>query len=199
MRAFPILPLCAVMAMLSGCAVFQGNPKRMDFLLGRDAPSAGSSGLRGPELTVRPFRVSTPYAGQEFVYRTGENRYESDFYNGFFIAPGEMLTEAARQALTRNGPFVLASAVGSERTAPYVLQGHVDTLYGDFRNAEHPIAIIEWRFTLLKVNPPTPVLMKLYSAAIPIRERTPESLVEAWNEGLDDILSQLKRDIREKL
>lgn len=181
--------------MLSGCSLFRKEGAQMQYLIGETKPSASSP--ESPGLRIRPIHVSLPYAGQEFVYRTGENTYETDYYNQFFVAPGDMFTEAARNALY-SGTFSPASQFRESAKSEYLLDGSVDAVYGDFRNPQQFSAVLEMRFTLFKGDGSEMLMMKRYSAEIPLAANNPDGLVKAWNAAWQQIAARLRNDLRAK-
>jgi ABC-type uncharacterized transport system auxiliary subunit len=80
----------------------------------------------------------------------------------------------------------------------YRLDGTVNAIYGDFRNATAARAVLEMEFFLTKPAPgATQVLMaKRYSKSVPLTDRTPEALVKGWNEALKEILRSLVTDLK---
>ena len=189
---------CSLLLVLafSGCALFRKDGQRMQYLIGEPGSStAASSGA--PGLHVRPIHASLPFTGQDFVYRTGDNTFESDYYNGFFVPPGDMFTEATRNVLY-SGTFVPASQFERTNKPQYILEGWIDAIYGDFRNPERPIAVLEMRFTLFKSDRPEMRMMKRYSQEIPLQSKNPEALVDAWNVAWNKISTQLRADLRAK-
>lgn len=186
----------ALLFSLSACSLFRSVEPRMQYLIG-GTKSQKSAPSNAPELHIRPIHVSTPFAGQEFVYRTDENTFESDYYNGFFVTPGDMFTEAARHSLF-DGLFVPAAQFNRSAKPQYVLEGWVDAIYGDFRDTQHPKAVLEMRFSLFKSGGPEMLWMNRYRMEVPLKSRSPDGLVEAWNSAWHSISSRLRSELRAK-
>lgn len=149
-------------------------------------------------LAVSDVRVSRRYQSQSFTYRLSETRYESDFYNQFLIAPGDLITEEVRRALAQSRLFkdVIGSSI--DVTPNYKLQGVVNSLYGDFADVNAPRAVIEIQFFLTKKTPTgeAVVMAKRYMKSVPVSVRSPDALVQGWDTALEDILSFLITDLK---
>ena len=149
-------------------------------------------------LAVSDMRVSRRYEGQSFVYRLSETSYEADFYNQFLIAPTALITEEVRKAVAHARVFehVISSSTDLEST--YKLQGVVNSLYGDFTDANAPRAVIEMQFFLTKKTPAGEeiVMAKRYMKSVPVSARSPDALVKGWDTALEDILSSFSADLK---
>jgi cholesterol transport system auxiliary component len=149
-------------------------------------------------VEVADIRISPRYEGQSFIYRISDGGYESDFYNQFLIPPTALVSEEVRRGLAQSGisQYVIDSSNQIQPT--YRLDGTVNAIYGDFRNATAAGAVLEMEFFLTKPAPgATQVLMaKRYSKSVPLTDRTPEALVKGWNEALKEILRSLVTDLK---
>ena len=149
-------------------------------------------------VEVADIRISPRYEGQSFIYRISDGGYESDFYNQFLISPAAIVTEEVRRGLAQSGisQYVINSSDQIQPT--YRLDGTVNAIYGDFRNATAARAVLEMEFFLTKPAPgATQVLMvKRYSKSVPLSGRTPEALVRGWDQALEEILSSLVADLK---
>jgi cholesterol transport system auxiliary component len=149
-------------------------------------------------LEVSNIRVSPRYAERSFVYRTSEAGYESDFYNQFLVAPASLITEEVRKGLTGSQVFKYVISASNQSQPSYVLEGTVNALYGDFRNANSPRAVLEMEFFLTSEIPARAgiLMQKRYAKAVPVRGSSPEALVKGWNEALGDIATSLAADLK---
>lgn len=191
--------LGAVLVCIAGCvSVEKGYPdKRYYVLEATRSPETDKAQARGV-LLVSSLRVSPRYEGRSFIYRRGEARFESDFYNQFLVSPGAMLTEAVRLALgqAQLANYVVGAASQLEPT--HVLEGTIDALYGDFRDVNAPRALLEMEFFLSKESPTKAeiVMRKRYVKSIAVKGRAPEALVNGWNRALNEILASLVADLK---
>jgi hypothetical protein len=78
------------------------------------------------------------------------------------------------------------------------LDGTVNAIYGDFRNASTARAVLEMEFFLTKpaLGATQVVLARSYSKSVLLTGRTPEALVKGWNEALEEILGSLVADLK---
>jgi cholesterol transport system auxiliary component len=197
------LKLCCtsllVGALSFGCvSLDRSYPEKHSFVLeiSRDGQSLQdpASGI----VEVADMRISPRYEGQSFIYRVSEGGYESDFYNQFLIAPAVLVTEEVRRGLAQSGISQYVINSSSQIQPTYRLDGTVNAIYGDFRNASTTKAVLDMEFFLTKPGQgATQVLIaKRYSKSVPLTDRTPEALVKGWNEALEEILRSLVADLK---
>jgi cholesterol transport system auxiliary component len=186
----------------AGCLrMEQSIPDKQYFILdiSRQA-GATTDARRGPALMVRNFFVSPPYDGKAFVYRTSSLKYESDFYNAFFVSPVAMLSEEIRRWFQRTSLFTVVVDSGSMTQPLYVLEGNVSAFYGDYTEKAEPKAILEIAFILFRNVSPRPaiVLQKEYRETVVLKEGSPEELVIGWSKALERILTVLEKDLKDR-
>ena len=192
-----VMTLCSFMILsmlLSGCRY---NRRNFVLEVSRDRPQQEIS--KDVILDVQSFNVDTAFSNRSLVYRKNQSEYETDFYNQFLIRPEDMVTEKTRSWLSESGLFELVLEPGSHIDASHVLEGNIITLYGDFRNKSSPKATMKIRFFLIKLSGKSVVFAKTYETTSESNERTAKSLVEAFDNCLADILSDLEEDLREHL
>lgn len=184
-------------AALAGCSLTRPAPVKSTFLLDPPLPPAVSA-PKPATLRIGAFNVSAPYRDRAFTYRTGDVKYESDFYNEFFVAPGPMIGQATSKALANAKPFARVVPAG---TAPeegdFVLEGFVSDLYADAR--EKPAAgVVGVNFYLTRTAfPPAVIWSREYRERVSLAASTPEALASAWNEALGRVLRKLTQDLAE--
>ncbi len=86
--------------------------------------------------------TSDLYNSRELIYQMADGRIESDFYNMYFVAPGNMLTSELRKWLGASGQFSHIIEPGSMVVPTYTLEGTVNALYGDY-SGETPAAVVK--------------------------------------------------------
>jgi ABC-type uncharacterized transport system auxiliary subunit len=159
-----------------------------------DPPSSTSERV----LSVANLRISPRYADKNFVYRTSESGYETDYYNQFLISPDLNIAEEVRKGLAASQLFKYVVGPSNQLAANYALEGSINALYGDFRNLNAPMAVLEFEVFLHNEDSANPsvVLQKRYTKSVPISARSPEALVKGWNDALNEILAALIADLK---
>jgi cholesterol transport system auxiliary component len=157
-----------------------------------DHAAAGGQGI----LAVRTIEVSPLFDRQAFVYRTGPDSYEVDPYASFLIPPDRALAIPIRRWLRDSGAFEDVIEPGSLIRADQVLQVFVSELYGDFRQPDHPAAVLSLRLLLLRSGAGGKVLLrKDYSRSVPLKQKTAAAVMAGWNQALSEIMGQAATDL----
>lgn len=194
MKKPPVQPLALCFLFLLGCiSTERAQPERRYHLI-----EAERSGQKGEETSgivrVRRFRISPRFDSRNLVYRTAETAYESDFYNEFLADPGSMLTESTRKWLAASGRFKAVVDPSASVDEDVVLEGYVQTLYGDFRAA--PAANLELQVYLIRRGGAEDaiVFQKLYAKSLPLAAKTSDALLKGYSQCLSAILAELETD-----
>lgn len=191
-----VVPL--VLLVLSGCvSLAKSFPDKHYYAL--DVTRQGEPGVPvvGAVLDVRGLVVSPRFEGKELVYRTGDTRYESDFYNAWFVSPSAMLTQQVQNWLSNARLFESVVATSSYLDATHILEGTVMALYGDYRQQEQK-AVVGMHFVLIEDNSTraTMVFQHDYHQMVELTETSPDDLTRGWNQGLQQILMTFEKDLR---
>lgn len=149
-------------------------------------------------LKINRFNISPENkSSNEFVYRLGNDKVKSDFYNQFFINPGNMIGIQTMEWLSNSKLFEYVFLLNSDVDEDYILNGNVSKLYGDF--SDSPLAVMEIEILFLKKdkgnNSKRIIFFKRYNEEIKIASTDPNDLVEGWNKALTSILANLENDI----
>lgn len=207
MRTAHKLSFCLFLIMavfIAGCpSVSKPYPERTYFLFEVPAPSQTLTTIPGTMLDVNRFSISPRSEGREFIYRTTDLEYKTDFYNQFFRPPTTIMTETVRQWLNQSGLFEDILNPASQAVANYTIEGNIVELYGDYRNQASANAVMSIQLFLLKISEdgsdPTILLSKTYTSEQPIGQASPQSLMNGWNLALEDILGEFLGDLKNKL
>jgi cholesterol transport system auxiliary component len=196
-----VLAMIGLIVMLCASACLRldrERPEKRFFLIetvraGDPNPSAAAEGM----LQIRRFDVSPAFEAPSFVYRTGEYAWESDYYNAFFTSPDAMLTEMSSRWLGDTGLFMRVASHSSQVRGDYLLEGHVVSLYGDYRPGRRPEAVIEMQVLLLRDLPRETVIVLQgnYMAHEPVAGHAPGDLVAAWGRAMHSMLTELEGDL----
>ena len=113
----------------------------------------------------------------------------------FLVRPEDMITEATRNWLSESGLFRWVLEPGSYTDATHLLEGNIIALYADLRDESSPKAMITIRFFLVKSSEKLIVFGKTYERVSEIGDMTAESLIDAYENCLANILLGLEEDL----
>jgi cholesterol transport system auxiliary component len=187
-----------IATLLAACSISRPYAVKRMFLLEPTAPATASSAPKPASVRVGIVNVAAPFRGKTFIYRESDLRYESDFYDEFFIAPAIMFSDATAKALAASNvfrrvvPFGAASDEGD-----YVLDGFVSELYADTRDTAAPAAVITVTYYLTPMNVATPGVAwtREYRQRAKVLGTGPEAVARGLNEALTGVLAELMRDL----
>jgi cholesterol transport system auxiliary component len=186
--------------------IFAGcGPKyyeKQHYILDTQRASTATAGNNMNIVEVRRFTIASAFNSKNLIYRVGEFEYESDFYNEFLVSPTAIITEKTRNWLAGSGVARRVLDPGSNVDPTHIIEGNVIALYGDFRAKSSPKAIMEIRIFLLETKTETEsgiVFGKTYTSSVGIESRRPEDLVSAFDRCLIEILTDLEKDLAERL
>jgi hypothetical protein len=148
-------------------------------------------------IGIRSLRVAAPFEGRAFVYRTGEFAYKRDSYAAFMVSPAEGLVSPIGSWWRGSGGFREVVDGGSALKPGVLVEIQVARLYGDFRPAEPPAAVLDMSFVFFDAPngvPGTVLLRHEYSRRIPLKARAADDLIAGWNEALALILESAMED-----
>ncbi|WP_207262588.1 ABC-type transport auxiliary lipoprotein family protein [Desulfovibrio sp. Huiquan2017] len=147
-------------------------------------------------LMVRRLSVSDLYNTRELVYRSPEERIDSDFYNLFFVSPSNMLTTELRRWLRESGQFKHIIEPGSIAVPDLTLEGTVNALYGDY-TSDRPAAVVEMQFFAVDESTAENdiVFSGSYAERVPLADSSPQALVKALTQGVEAVFTSLESDL----
>ncbi len=187
--------------LLTGCLRLEKPyPQKSAYRLEAIPATTTQQPLSNRVLQIGKFDSAPAYRSKGFIYRTGEQTWQADYYHEFFTPPAAMITEQCRRWLQEAGPFSQINQSGYP-PATDILQGRIVALHGDYRPGQAPMAVLELRLILINETqtPAQTILNRLYRRRLPLADRTPTTLVKAWNQALTDILSEFNTQIHQTL
>ena len=192
-----VVPLALLV--LSGCvSLAKSFPDKHYYAL--EVTRNGQPGVPvpGAVLDVRGLFVSPRFEGKELVYRTGDTRYESDFYNEWFVSPSAMLTQQIQDWLRQARLFEHVVVTPSYMDATHILEGTVTALYGDYRQQGGQKAVVGMHIVLIEDTSTRTamVFQRDYQQMVELTETSPDELTRGWNQGLQQIFIALEDDLR---
>ncbi len=195
-RAWLRLALAAAAAssivIAGGCS--RPAPVKEAFVLEPASPPAAAKAHPGV-LRIGTVTVAAPYRGRGFVYRETELKFESDFYREFLVAPAANIGEATARALTEAKVFATVVPPGVPAEPDWVLEGFVDALYGDARDAGKPYAVLAITYYLRRGDGDAPIWSRRYERRVPFATGSAAASVAALNGAFGEILAELARDL----
>ncbi|MFH2059119.1 MAG: hypothetical protein ABIJ59_09485 [Pseudomonadota bacterium] len=207
MKKNKALFIMVILILFSGCAALDKEPTikkyygltiKLPFagqiISGQNLPDKNLSGI-GDALLVKELLIASTFDSHAFIYRMGENTYQTDFYNEFIVYPAKLITEKLTENIYSSTYFSQPMA-NREQAIQYRLSGKILNLYGDFQTPDSPKAVMEIRLILEKKqdNAFASYSNKTYRFEEPIASPSPEDLVAGWNKGLTNIILQFLTD-----
>jgi len=183
---------------LTGC-ISRPALTRQTFTFDAPTISATNAVTGGRILGIRSLQIAVPFDGRSFVYRTGEFSYARDPYAGFLEPPAEEIIAPLRGWLRSNGNFSAVVEAGSALKPDTSVEIIVNQLFGDFRQPEHPAAVLSMQFVFFDAPKGVPgkvILQQEYSRSMPLDAPTAAALMDGWNRALAEILAEVSTDFR---
>lgn len=198
-RLFGVIGLCSCFILAPGCVRLQkAYPEKRKYAIEARRSGEPQSRLDNPILAVRVFNPPPVNKGSDFIYRIGPNEFVGDFYNGFIIEPGTLLSYETAFWLAASGIFNEIVPLSSRLKPDYVLEGYITALHGEMVDRAHPSAVMSIEFLLIDETKGASQLRfhKHYLQRIPIENADPAAVIEGWNKALGNILGNLENDLR---
>ncbi|MCC7328030.1 MAG: membrane integrity-associated transporter subunit PqiC [Burkholderiales bacterium] len=194
-RTLAAMAMGALVA-LGGCSLTRPAPVKETFVLEPPLPAATARSQKGV-LRVGTVTVGAPFRGRSFVFRETDLRYETDYYHEFLVAPAANIADATVRALAAAKVFASVVPASVIAEPDWVLEGFVDALYGDARDAGKPAAVlsITWYLRRGDNDAGVPVWSKKYERRVPFAAGSTNAYATALNDALGDILAELARDL----
>jgi len=149
-------------------------------------------------LGLRKLEIAPPFGGRSLVYRTGEFSYARDPYAEFLESPAEELMDPVREWLRRQRNFKAVVENDSAIVPDSLVEIHISRLFGDFRQAAHPLAILTMQFTFLDAPKGVPgkvIFQREYSRSISLSAPSAAALMKGWDQALGEILPEVSSDL----
>ena len=190
-----------VLACITSCSISRQYPIKHHYGLYVERPAVASTdgaAARAIALRVAHFSASSSSEGVELIYRRSDQEYEADFYHEYFKPPAQLIEQAARKWLSESSLYATVLPAGSQIVTPWLLEGHLGAMYGDFRDAKAPRGVLEMEFLLLREHEGDPaiVLHRTYHEEQAISAATPAALVDGLRQALARSLARLETDLR---
>jgi cholesterol transport system auxiliary component len=189
--------LLLIALLLNGCVgLGKSYPEKQYYALDTVREGGKLPSVPGTVLKIRKFRILPAFEGKGFVYRLGAARYETDFYNEWFILPDAMFTQQALNWFAAADLFQYVLDAAGPLPATHILEGIVTALYGDYRSTPNK-AILGFQFLLVHETAGSTQIIwhKEYRKEVEVMGQSPEALVSGWNAALRIILTAVEADL----
>lgn len=156
-----------------------------------------------PAVRLGTTTVGAPWNGTALVYQLSDVRFSADAYHRLLSPASTLLNTALADWLGARQRFEAVLAPGSPAPAPWRLETGITALYGDFRSASAPQAVISAQFVIVDTAavPRRRLLVLDLNQRIPLESATAAALVAGYRQGwlrmleeLDARLANLKPD-----
>ena len=153
MRTPVCLVLLAAVLPLAGClggksAQLQAAAQKRTFVPVASAAHPVSPAPGFAAVKIRPFRALPPFDARTFIVRRAGGEVAADFYNGWVVAPQELVRAQAQRYIEEAGLFAAVYDAASGTSAPLSVEGTVSELCLDYSGAE-PAAVVSLRLLVL--------------------------------------------------
>lgn len=196
-----LLPAVALPLLLAGClggksAQIQAAAQKRTFVpvAAAATPVAPAPGFAAVKL--RPFRALPPFDARAFIVRRASGEAVADFYNGWLVAPQELIRVQAQRYLEEAGLFAAVYDAASGTSAPLSVEGTVGELYLDYAAAE-PAAVVTLRLLVLDERAAgfTVLFSDERSARVTFKRDAPGAPAQAFGTALTQVLQALTRTL----
>lgn len=192
--------LYALLLLCAACSFSKPAPLKNTWLIDAPRPAAAPRPAPLPGvLLVDTASVAEAFAGKPMVYRFETHRYESDYYNEFFVAPRDIVGQRVLEWLQAAQLFeTVAPLPGSRARHARRLQVFVNEMYADVRERARPAAVLSIQFYLIAEDDsgrPLRFGAQLRNVAA-MRDDSAQAYAEALSRALGTVLAELEQQLR---
>ena len=176
---------------LSACITARSDIQQKKYLLEIPLAKKTSTIKNKQRIFVNQITEVAPFDQLHFIYRT-KNQYLTDYYSAFLTPPAHQAFLALLAYLKNTTKFEPITTTEGEQP-DIELQTRLTELYADYRDRDHPKAVITMRFVVVKMsdNKRSVLFGKTLSTAVLLKAKTSDALIAGWNNGFQNILQQV--------
>ena len=194
-----IVIFCFFIFILTGCINEKISPNEY-YVIGalRDSSPVVSS---HKTIKVLNITVSQVFDSSNLVYKLTGNKFEEDYYNRYFANVGVMIQKSLTKWLSDSNLFDSVLDSRSLADVDYTLEGHIIDIYGDFSDRTTPSAVVSMQFVLLDGLGRSSGSIKewKYTQRVDVSNKSPESLIDAYNIAFSKIFTSIEKDLAEAI
>lgn len=186
----PIFIICGLFLTLAGC-FSPTYVKRDQYLLNPHTFTIKQIKTHKNTIAINAVAVVAPFDQLSFIYRISANRYLTDYYNSFAISLVQQFNPWLLNYSYALGNFTPLNQAELQH-ADYQLQPVITQFYADYRDRNHPQAVVALNFKLFKhtAKEVKMIMNKNFTALIPIKVKDTEHLILAWQQGLENVTTR---------
>lgn len=199
MRRLLAAALLAAAALAAGCSLTRPAPVKQAFLLEAQRPLESAAPAIDGTLRVGVFAAAPAFAGKPMVYRFDEHRYDADFYNEWFVAPRDLISQRVFEWMQNArvyGSTLLATGEGPR--PGLLLSGLVTEMYGDLRAPSQPAAVLAIQFYITQQGREgsTVLMAQQLRQVVPMADASAAALATGLSTALANLLTEFERQVR---
>ena len=182
-------------ALTLSCGLTRKPPEIQRHLLTVEHPAPAES-ADGPTLRLESVRVARLFERNGFIYRTAQTTFEEDFHRQFYAPPNAVVGKAIADWFDASPLFDRVLLPELTGRADWRLNVNVRELYLDLRSGDRALLKLEFN---LRDRAGEERLVQRYESSVPMADRSGQSAVDAWSEGMNQILVRFEADVAEAL
>lgn len=194
-----ILVLCRHMVVAGLCFFLAGcisskYVEQKQYLLATEKPVNKHKINKKSSLYLNHIVAQAPFDQLNFLYKINKYQYLTDYYNGFLVPPAEQLETTLVNHINNLSKFTIQNNTQSASNTLFV---QLNEFYADYLDSKNPKAVISLHFILTSSNDNKIILDKNFTQKIALQTKSTESLLSAWNIGLQNILTNATRALNQ--
>lgn len=197
MKTLRTLLICFCCLALCGC--LSKYVPRNYYVLSAGNAGAKTTSAKKPLLLVNRTTLAAQYDQLFFLYRTSNNQFVTDYYNGFLVSPAEQFDSILVKYLKNHSKFYPIT-IDVPVAAKFVLQTKITELYADYHDRNAPKAVFAVHFIMTQsIDGASKILLdRTFRSTCCLQAKTTESLVAGWDYDLQIILHEVAKEINKK-